>query len=550
MKKFLSVLLSCTMFCNNISATEKTNTDVIKNIKSAQITNKLPFKYKLLAVLGSLGGLISLATISGAIYYAHSNNKNNTSKSKPPVPETITPVSPTESEHPEPNLAKISSPQPKPPVPETITPVSPTESEYPKPEPATTSLPQPNTTRARSKRRFKLTPNLQQQFDSAIGLYRKTLDNAMLYITEALASERGTYASYDAVKKLNELAAKKGITLLIQDVPPESDRAEMEEMKNLISKLRKQLDEFTPEEWFSENSQSVHEFLEPIDHLSSVPITKKMEWQAEELKWQNLIIKLKQELKESCAEPLTELLAPVIDSHRRIPNPKGTIQPDGGHVVMNLKQFRNYMATIPTESIHILFRGTHFKNDLEAEEYRKAFINEGLLVSTGGKKTTGHDSCAGKAPGHAVYLSRNLNQALVHTYNPRTDLEKGKPMVYTYPINCLTLAALMPDCPGGFDYMNYGDKNQGEYTGYPKANKYFLLCSEFFTFKHIIMSREHKLLDYYFEPKTDEEKVVRNLQIYLLKAGIIIIENKGQYIGQVDIPKADRLLEKFGQPLT
>ncbi len=518
MKKFLSVLLSCTLFCNNISATEKTNTDVMKNIKSAQITNKLPFKYKLLAVLGSLGGLISLATISGAVYYAHSNNKNNTSKSKPPVPETITPVSPTESEHP-------------------------------KPEPATTSLPQPNTTRARSKRRFKLTPKLQQQFNSSIGLFREILDNSMLYITEALASERGTYASYNEVKKLNALAAKKGITLPIQDVPPESDRAEMEEMKNLISKLRKQLDEFTPEEWFSENSQSVHEFSEPIDHLSSVPRTKKIKWQAEELKWQNLIIKLKQELGENCAEPLTKLLAPVIDSHRRMPEPKGTIQPDGGHVVMDLNQFRNYMATLPTQSIHILFRGTHFKNDLEAEEYRKAFINEGLLVSTGGKKTTGHDSCAGKASGHAVYLSRDLNQALAHTYN--VDWGKDGIILHTYPVNCLTLAALMPDCPGGFDYMNYGNKNQGEYTGYPKANRYFLLCSNFFTFKHIIESDNmHKLTDYCFDPKIDEDKVIRDLQIYLLKAGIIIIENKGLCIGQVNIPEADRLLAKFGQPLT
>lgn len=500
MKRFLSVLLSCSLLCSSTFAAETNNDKTAAPEKStqsvSQVTREKALKYSLIPSAGVLG-VATLATL-GFIYNNYNNSLQDastpSSTASPSTQHTLTPP-PTHRYDPDFTIREIQT-------------------------------------------------TIYDQRDAGL----RHIDAAIIY--EARANDLANLAD-----RLHKLVTQHKIKCIIPVF--QSKRTELEQIRDALIKA----------DIAGDNVPYGRDKIEYLYDINDQMITytieaefAKNEWQEESIKWENEVQKLRTKLgKISLPDDLSG--SNILELNRHMPEPKRDtktgemVYANGPHTVLNIQQFRQYIANAPGGKVQLLFRGSHFADDSGAEAYRKAFIDQGLLISTGGQ-TKGWD-IYGKEPenrnrkGHSVYFSRNAKEALIYAEDKRED-----------PIRYLTLAALAPDHPA--DKLNWFA--QSIYTGYPDVNSSFVLCSDFYKYElngpcNLLPWQARNLLaDYQSDfQKTvppsgcspnDWKKclsIIRQLQIHLLRAGIIIVKEGNNFTATVNLAEAGRLLAKLNR---
>ncbi len=368
------------------------------------------------------------------------------------------------------------------------------------------------------------------------------------------------------MQRLKKLDTKKEISY--QAPAFQSERIALEKIRDDLTKVDVAAKNAPDKSTAASKLKYLYDTIGPAaQRLTDEAKTKENHWKGEATKWQAEVNKLQQLLKDNKITLPQEIMgAAIVDVNRHMPKPKKdtehpdpktgkapTVTANGPHVVLNAAQFRQWAANVSKDEIHILFRGAHFADETEATKYHDDFVNEGFLVSTAdGNKPApiGGDAHGDpKRPGHAVYFSRSLYEAFNYADSVcRYDEYFNR---VSTPIKRITLVALMPGCPKVEYYGDTFYHNQGSiFTGYPDINNYLVLCSDFCEFEADSFIGHDGLDDYTSNPGSNRDaNIVRQVQIQLLKAGIVIKHQNGGYVGTVNIKEADRLLKQLGVDL-
>lgn len=267
------------------------------------------------------------------------------------------------------------------------------------------------------------------------------------------------------------------------------------------------------------------------DKKLSLQEAERLSWEEEEK--QEQAQRMKEEEKERAVQFLADhrMLGPIT----RVYNDQ-VMEPIPSHAVLDGKEFREYLSKFPDAPI--LFRGVNFRDKSKIDTYMSGFGLCGSYISSTGKATGANIYGGGE---HAVYFSKSVNCAFVFAVNSRERDTNGAYIV---------LASLAKHKS---EVAWQGEGCKHICAAKPSENGDFILCTEFFkptkNIRTLIGLKYFADYDFVVPELGGEDyedlSGIRDIQIWLLRLGIVLQKVGTDFEGKFDPDRADALLAKL-----